>query len=804
MIRNGGRSPAWRLHPYQPVHMRHYATLLYLAAALVPGTSAMAQVRSQLRGRVFDGYTDAPLADVAVTYSSSDQAVRTDRNGRFETGCSVQATLEFRKAGYQPAQRVVTDCAEPLLVGLIPGAQVLGAVRTVATTREGANIESPQSNTVLSLHELQRGTGLFLQDAINLTPGIRMERRTMSGGQTFTIRGYRNDGDAGNFTGTGFKAYLNGIPLTNAEGLTTLDDVDFATLGRVDVIRGPASTTYGGGIGGVVNFYTARPGRIGTTVVQEATTGSNGLLRSDTRLEHVSSGATTMLDYGHQGYDSYRIHSDSKKDFGTFFGEFRPSGRRTITTFVSYANSRDLRAGELDSAQFAQKLNTGEQRYIDNNAHLDVESFRMGASHAYQLSDRFATTAAAYFSGNTLEDVYAAGLNSRSNQNFGARLVLDTDLTGASGPLHGTSGLEFQKSNVAAEGYGLSKQVLGALRSDLETSTMQYSLFTQWDVALPADFTLTAGASANFLEYDIIDRMATTANPTHLDGSGRRTFDPVITPRIALRRMFGSDASVYANISQGYQPPTAGDAVIPFTGEPNGDLSPERATQYEIGSKGSLLGRRLSYQLALFELRVTDKLSSQAVFDTDGSRLYSYTVNAGDQNNRGLEVAASYALIDSPVGVVSLLRPFASYTYSDFTYSNFRSDNNNDAKTVDYSGRKVVGVAPNVFNAGIDAALSSGLHMNATYHHTDRMPISYDNAHEAVGYSLLDAKVGFAHDLAKRFMLDVFVGGSNLTNSLYFTQVFLNHKFDTPNPHMYLPGPYTAKYYGGLKVSYRP
>ncbi len=783
--------------------MRRFATLLYLAAALVPGTSAMAQARNELRGRVFDGYTDAPLVDVVVSYSSSGQTVRTDRNGLFGVPCSGQVTLRFQKSGYQLQDRVVTDCSESLQVGLIPGAQTLSAVRTVATTREGANIETPQSNTVLSQHELQRGTGLFLQDAINLTPGIRMERRTMSGGQTFTIRGYRNDGDAGNFTGTGFKAYLNGIPVTNAEGQTTLDDVDFATLGRVDVVRGPASTIYGGGIGGVVNFYTARPSRLGTTVVQEATTGNDGLLRSDTRLENVTSGATTMLDYGHQGYDSYRIHSDSKKDYGTFLGEFRPSDRRTITTYVSYANSRDLRAGELDSAQFAQKLNTGEDRYIKNNAHLDVESFRIGASHAYRFNDRVGSSATAYFSGNTLEDVYAAGLNSKSNQNFGARLVFDTDLTGSTVPLYGTSGLEFQKSNVFAEGYGLSNQVLGPLRSDIETSTMQYSIFTQWDVALPASFTLTAGASANFLEYGIFDRFATTANPTHLDGSGRKTFDPVITPRIALRKMFGTDASVYANVSQGYQPPTAGDAIISYTGEPNGDLSPERATQYEIGTKGSLFDRRLSFQVALFELRVTDKLSSQAVFDTDGTRLYSYTVNAGDQNDRGLEMAASYALIDSPQSVVSLLRPFASYTYSDFKYSNFRSDNNNDATTVDYSGRKVVGVAPNVFNAGIDAVLASGVYMNATYHHTDRMPISYDNVHEAVGYSLLDAKLGFAHDIANRFTLDAFVGGSNLTNSLYFTQVFLNHKFDTANPHMYLPGPYTAKYYGGLKVSYR-
>lgn len=782
--------------------MRRFATLLYLSAALVPSTSAMAQLRTQLRGRVHDSHTDAPLAGVMVGYADGGAAVSTDRNGLFELPCEERGTLVFRRFGYQLGRRTVTDCAAPLSVGLTPGAQSLDAVRTVATSREGAAAEQPRSTTILSRHELQRGTGLFLQDAVNLTPGIRMQRRTMSGGQTITIRGYSNGGDAGNFVGTGFKAYLNGIPITNAEGLTVLDDVDFATLGRMEVVRGPASSTHGPGIGGVVNLYTARPTTAGTALAQETTTGSDGLLRTDTRLEHVSGDATTMLDYGHQGYDSYRIHSASKKDYATFLGDFRPSERRTITTYLSYASSRELRAGELDSAQFAQRLNTGEQRYLDNDAHQDIESFRAGATHSYRISSRVSTTATAHYGGNTLEDAYAAGLNSKSNQNFGARFVLEADLGDPARPLRGVSGLEFQKSNVFARGYGLTSRVLGPLRSDLETSTMQYSIFTQWELQLPARLALTAGASANFIEYAITDRMATTANPKHRDGSGRKTFDPVVTPRVALHRMLGSDASVYASLSQGYSPPTAGDAVIPYTGEPNAALSPERAVQYEVGSKGSLLGRRLSYQVALFDLHVSDKLTSQAVFDTDGTVLYSYTVNAGDQVDRGVEVAASYDVVDRPDRMVSLLRPFVAYTYSSFTYRGFRSDANDGAATVDYSGRKVVGVAPHVLNAGVDLALRWGGYMNATYHHTDGMPISYDNAHFAPGFELLDAKVGVVRDVARRFTVDAFVGGSNLTGSSYYTQVFLNHKFDTPNPHMYLPGPYTATYFGGLKLRY--
>jgi len=770
-----------------------------LLPALLLGAAATAQ--AQVTGAVFDANTNVPLAEVTVT-AASQKAVRTDRSGQFSLPCTNGTTLTFSRGGYVAVQRQVSGCPESIQVGMMPSPQSLNTVN-VSGASGGATIRQPQAVTTLSTQELNRGTGLFLQDAMNLTPGVDMQKRTMSGGQRITIRGYANGSDAGNFVGTGYKAYLNGIPITDAEGLTILDDVDFANLGRVDVIRGPASTIYGAGIGGVVNLYTAEPSRPGTNIVQTTTGGSDGLFRSDTRLENSSDAASTMLSYGQQTYNSYRVHSASKKNYATFLGEFRPSEKRTVSTFLAYARSRDERAGELDSASFAQKLNAGEARYINNDARSGIESFRAGATHSYRFNDKIENVATAYMTGNTLEDVYAAGINSKENQNFGARTAFNTDFTNLAVPLHGVTGAEYQKTNVFAKGYGLTNAVLGPLRSDLETHSTEATIFSQWDLSLPRQFTLTAGASANFIGYEIVDRFSTTANPTHQDGSGRKTFSPVVTPRVALSKMFGPNVSVYANVSQGYSPPTSADAVIPYTGEPNSDLKPERATQYEIGSKGNMLDGRLSYQVALFNLQVKDKLSPQAVFDTDGTVLYSYTVNAGDQSNKGVELSAGYALLDDPTQIVSSLRPFATYTYSDFKYSNFRSTNNDATTTVDYSGERVVGVAPHVYNLGVDAALRSGMYMNATYHHTEAMPISYDNAHWAKEFGLLSAKLGYAHDLGNGFTFDAYAGGENLTNSLYYTLVFLNHKFDSPTPpNMYLPGPYTAKFYGGLKFSY--
>jgi iron complex outermembrane receptor protein len=779
---------------------RYVASFAAVALVLLAAGSAAAQVR----GTVIDAGSSVPLANVAVVDSARGIIVYSDRHGAFSLPCSGAMTLAFRKPGYGGESRSISSCGDRLQVTLARGPQILTSMDVVGTPDQ-TPVERTQGTTTLGPLELHRTAGLFMQDELNLTPGVYMQRRSMSGGQTIRIRGYSDGSDAGNFIGTGYKAYLNGMPITDAQGQTILDDVDFASLGRVDVIRGPASSLYGAGIGGVVNFYSARPERHGPAITQQLISGNDGLLRADTHLSRVTDASTVALSYGHQGYDSYRVHSESNKDHGSFLGDFRPSDQQTVSTFLSYANSRDQRAGELDSASFEQKLNAGEDKYINNDARSVIESFRAGVSQDYRFNDRFQTTATGYYNGNNLEDVFAAGINTKSNQSFGARAQLMATFADATVPLHGILGVDFQKTNTFAQGYALSNSVLGALRSDLETNNVASSVFTQWDASLPAAVTLTVGASANFLEYAIADRMANTANPTHLDGSGRKTFDPVITPRIGLAKNFGTHLSTYANLSRGYTPPTSGDAVIPYTGEPNSQLDPERATQFEIGAKGGFLGDRLSYDAALFDTRVSNKLTRQAVFDTDGTVLYSYTVNGGNQQNRGVEASAGYAIVSDQTRLLSFLRPFVTYTYNDFKYRDFKSDENNDASTIDYSGLQVVGTVRNVVNLGVDARLRPGLYGNATYHRTEGMPISYDNAHWAPGFSLLNAKIGFTRDVKERWTLDAFVGGDNLTSSRYYTLVFLNHKWDSPTPpNMYLPGPYKAKYYTGLKVSVRP
>jgi len=660
---------------------------------------------------------------------------------------------------------------------------------TVRGTRTRSVLKQPQSIGVLTREDLKRNEGVFLDDTLNLVPGVRYESRTVSGGQRITIRGY---GNSTNFNGTGFKAYLNGIPITDAEGTTILDDVDISTLGRVEVIKGPASSLYGSGIGGVVRFFTISPEPNQMVATQELLGGEDALFRSNTRFENGTDNSGFLVNYGHQHSDGYRVHSESNKDYVLLTGDYRPSSRQAWTYLASYNHSFDQLAGQLTEPQFVARENVAEAPYLANNGHVAIDSLRFGVAHRYQFAPWLGNTTSAFGTGYQLNQPFAVGLTDNLAINVGGRTEFNGRFETPIVTVVPSVGTEIERTASFKKSYALTNGVVGARRGDLQVIALQSNTFVQAAFLLPADFNVTAGASLNYVRYAITDRFST--------GSGTKSFDAVITPRVAVQKSLGQSVSVYAQVSQGYSPPTSANVVIPQISQVNTDLKPERGTLFEVGSKGVLLGPRLSYEISLFDMRVTDKLTPQAVTNSSGTVLYTLTTNAGSQNNLGVEAALRYALFRDPDAPLSLLQAFAGFAYSHFRYDDFKSDNNDNAQTRNYDGNKVVGVPAHIYDVGLDADTRWGFYGNATLQVVGAMPLTFDNAHSAKGYGLFNAKVGYRRELPARFRLDLSLGMRNITDETWYTMVFLNASYAGPPPNIYLPGQ-GRTLYGGITVS---
>ena len=760
---------------------------------------AMVHAQASVHGTVVDQQTGTPIVGASVVITGTTVGAITNDAGGFNiiTDRSV-TSLTVTSAGYAAAEIPVTDASVPLRIRLAPSQTRLPGVQIVA------NKPTP-STAVLTQQDLNRASGLSLENSINTVPGVFMQSRTPWGGARITIRGYypSTSGNSPNSNGLGYNVFLNDIPVTDASGATILDDIDYSTLGNVEVIKGPASSQYGSQIGGTVRFTTARPTPNETSLSQQLTSGSYGLLRSNTSFQTATNSSDLVLNYGHQTYDSFRQHSGSLKDYLSATGDYTVSDNQTLSAYFAYNRSFEELAGEIDSADFYARRPVSNAAYLANDSHIQITSFITGLTDNYRLTDDITNKTTVFGTGRTYGQPFAHGFTDANQFTFGARSAFGYSGQWGVVDVTGTLGGMLERTNISTNGVFI---VPAPPYPQRPTSQENYatiaSLFTEWNFAMPSQFTLTVGASLNKNEFGIRNMLR---NGQVFDSATTqvRSFDAVIAPRVALTRGFGSSASVYASVSSGYTPPLLSN-TIDNTGAVDLSLKPERAVQYEVGAQGSLFANRLNGQVSLFDVENTDKLISQT------ANSITYTTNAGKQRDRGAEASLSYLVIDDPTQLVSLVRPWASYTYNDSRFIDFKSDNNNTAATVDFSDRAVPRVPRNMFNSGLDLTSNQGIYLNSTYQYVDKVPVTFDNSTYVKSYDLLGAKIGYKTKMDRHWSLDASLGGDNLLGSTYYSFLFVGPNYaglaqapDGGHGDGYIiPGPYKATVYGNLTLRY--
>ncbi|MCX6215892.1 TonB-dependent receptor [Spirosoma sp.] len=775
------------------IYLRYFVFSVFIVLLT---TAGYAQIT--ITGRVVDPTNSQPITGASVLVSGSSRGTTANDKGQFELSASEGDQLQISAIGYQTQTVKIKATTRTLTIELESSNIDLNEVIVSGYSTPQTIQRTAGAVGLVTSRDIQRTSGIHLQNFVNLIPGVKVEMRTVAAGNRIVIRGY---GNQTNFNGVGYKAYLNDIPLTDGDGTTFLDDVDFTNLSRVEILKGPASSSYGNALGGVVNFYTERAPIGKTSISQQVLAGSYGLFRTNTSIKTGSDNTSLNINYGHQKYDGFRLHGTSKKDFLNITSDTYLSQKRSMSVFVGYTNSYDLLSGQVDSLNLIAHPDTAEVAYIANNASIKTESARVGISHNYQFTDRFSNRTTLFVGGQVIDQPFAAGVNKTNKFKFGGRTVFAYTNDASTLKPTFSIGAEFLKNFNYAKGYGLSNGILGALRSDLEIQAMQYNVFAQAALQLAPQLTLSAGAGLNYVEYGITDMRASTTTPAYVNASGYNRFKPVLTPRVALAYQVTNTVSLYASASQGYSAPATNQVVIAQTGVVNYNLRPETGTSYEIGSKGSLLTKALTYEIAYFSMAVTDKLIPQNFPATPTSPAYTLTANAGKVQHNGLELAVQYAYRPT-TGAISLIRPFVSYTYNDFYYKDYRSDNNGDAKTINYTGKKESGIAPNLLNAGFDLEVRPGFYLNGTMMYVDKMPITLANDHFAKAYTLVNGKVGYRSALGSHFSLDVYVGSDNMLSSTYSSLIFLNLPNPANNrPLFFNPAP-KITFYSGAMLKY--
>ena len=688
----------------------------------------------------------------------------------------VIGTLLFAAQLYaQPNNRDIQDTRS------ISEVQVSGYGATQKKNRETAGAVAS-----LGLAAIRQGNGVSLQAAMNSVPGVKMDQSTLSESR-ISIRG---NGVRASWGIRNIKIYLNDIPLTEADGTSRLEALDVQNIGRAEIIKGPASSMYGGGTGGVINFELQRAPYQQRSLEGSALLGSYGLGRLAGTYHSGGDKINSYVSYGWQTFDGYRQHSQDMRRFLTGNFQFFPSDKQQITLLLNRSTQHTQIPGALTAEQLASDRRQANPSNLDKQAGRYQNWTRIGIGQQYDFNEHFSNSSSVFTYSYDLDHPLPYAYIRNYYQSYGGRTRFNYDPGFRRFATVFVLGGEINQANTKGTQYINEQGKEGAIRNNTDYDNRFYSLFYQSETKLGPHTDLALGINYSALQYAVQDYINAAK-------SGLKKFNPQASPRIALSHHFGSALSLHASVSSGYSPPSSSE-IQDVNGSINPRVQAEKGINYELNAKGSLLRSRLAYDLALFRMDMKGELIAQSV--QQGISIYN---NAGKTQHQGAELALSYLAIQETDQLgITLLRPSIALTYSHFRFKDYKILDAKNQIKANYDGNALTGIAPWVLQAGVQLDTRSGFYANASYFFNDKMPLNDKNSVYNAAYQVLNAKAGYRCQLSKHLSGELYAGLDNITDEQYSSLTALNAvSYTDDSPAYFQPSP-GRNGYGGLQIKY--
>lgn len=601
--------------------------------------------------------------------------------------------------------------------------------------------------------------GVGLDEVLGHVPGVFIaNRENLALGARITLRGF---GARSAFGVRGVRLLTDGIPLTTADGQGSLNNLDLARAGRIEVLRGPASAIYGNAAGGVIRLVTAPPPPITEvdariTVGDESRRSLGGLLRIDAGVAGPLRGGGYRIGASQLSRDGVRTHSAAEQN-SLNAHVVQPVGERGFLRFVLNAADlpRALNPGSLPWDSLRADPSMAWPNNVRQGTGESARQIQGGVTYE-QKGDAFDLHLTAWGAHRELENPIPVAVIALERGSGGAR----AHVLGTRGRFDWGVGFEAELQRDDRREWTNEVGDAGAeQRRDQRDDVVALAPY----VHAAAQFGrahLTLAARWDRIAFSTDDHLLSDPEG---DGSGERVLS-ALSPSAALLVELSPRVSAYANFTTAFQTPTTTELANspPASGEPccptgfNDSLQPERTWGGEVGVRAGV-GRWLALDAAAFTYRVDDAI---VPFQVEGIEERAFFRNAGETSHRGLEIGAT-------LEPASNLRMRTSLTALDVR---FRDDGD---PSVDHEDNRVPGIPP--LRLFVDARWSGPVTIEVDVEHTGAYYASDANTEESRTRSatVFGARVhgSFA---ARDARFSPFVALRNITDEAYAGAVAIN------------------------------
>ncbi len=509
----------------------------------------------------------------------------------------------------------------------------------------------PISIAVLSGEQLDKSSFASVTEALRSTPGIAAYTAGQSTLTKVGIRGVSSNGSiAGGASTVGF--YLDDAAFAFIRFPYVPDTNSVYDLERIEVLRGPQGTLYGAGnLNGVVRVLTGKPDL--------------------DEISFKSRGAVSLTEHGGTNFRADGMINvpiiPGKLAFRGSAGYSSNSGwlDRPVTNSVDVNSDRGhnfrgkLLAAPTDNFQIQASAWLSRTNRRAPDVGFDNMTTPSGVDDtSFNRFDAFGLTMTYDFDG--------ASLTSATNKiKFKVRSINSTG--SSTNPIDTTftqltANLTSQELRLVSTGESPWQWSLGAMyRNEQDVQSFRFNNAA----AVPAflsGFSVDSYFSRSFALYGELSRSfgplkitgglryfhdeVETIQRSPLDPSkttlarGGDSFDP-LTGRVVIAYDAGEAANLYASFSQGFRSGFAqSGAILELTPGLQSAVQPDRLTNYEIGSKGSLFDRMLSYEIAAYYIKWKDTIQVRTTLI--GPAVVNVPTNSPGVSGPGIDASLTF------------------------------------------------------------------------------------------------------------------------------------------------------------------
>ena len=519
-----------------------------------------------------------------------------------------------------------------------------GEIIVSARKRNERLRDVPETITAFSSEALAKAGIANVDDIGRQLPNVVLNRR----GDNEPNAVIRGVGGFGNTQGVGF--YIDDVRNVTDQSARLVD------LERVEVLKGPQGTLYGGSsIGGAIKFVTKKPSYDGIEGHVTVEGGGQETLNLEGAVNIPITDGTAAIRISaysdsNGGYLTNPLIVDTRPDESKEYGvratlRLNPGEGTEILTTLRYI-----------------RMNNGGYPYYPTSGPSDYSFSSPGITNGFNRKQVLGGTVSI---NHEFESVSLTSLSSYTRREN--RILWDFSLTGdpetsivASQDNPVVSNVVTQELRLASNGNGALTWLAGLYYS----SYSNYDLLSQVDLffGVPVigepnvpDFYNTKtmqrtyagfaniGYKAGGFEANVGARLdhSTFLGTDKSTGQTGKIKKTIVLPKLSLAYKPSSDLMIYTSVAKGYEPgkvPVYGDGAFqPFKAE--------TSLNYEVGIKGEVFDRLFQYELAGFYITYKDRQFETRV-NEDGI-IVEKIVNVGDSESYGVEFSGTLRPTDS-------------------------------------------------------------------------------------------------------------------------------------------------------------